>query len=430
MVDLDTYLLFNLSNQEIRSRVISKVIEDELVTKLQKDLFRFFLSNRDSGDLSISEVLAYLSSIGYEHEVVDGLNKVLFDFTVTMDKERQLKIIDKFKEFIKKTRFYNVISEINQNGLTNIDDVISKVNAISSLDLSGYSILDYSDKDTVLSIYAEHSREHSIMKSSFNVINNCLAVGGYSTGDLTLVTAAPGRGKTFLMINESLGFMLNKVPTLNIYLGDMTEYLVLVRYLCRVSGADFSYLLNKENFFRVYEEYSEIFKYLRVVCLPSLTWDTDELFLNLLQLRDSFPYKAFVIDYDLNVRKSGNDMYTEGGYLYAKMSALTKSSSMIGFMITQPKIQYWNEEIIPAGGASESSRKEHAVDNMISFGRLRPDVPYGVIAMSKVRQGVLLSSPVYLDLGKSLIKEISLEDYEKGLASYNVKRVQQSQKKY
>ena len=79
----------------------------------------------------------------------------------------------------------------------------------------------------------------------------------------------------------------------------------------------------------------------------------------------------------------------------------------------QPKIQYWTDELLSFSSAAESSRKQHAVDYMITGGRNADYSQVGTFHLPLVRRGESAGiTRVKFDDLHSRIIEISTKEYE------------------
>lgn len=421
-MDRDTFILFYLCNPEIRHKVLGHIKVEHFLSKIQKDIFGFFTKYGLNGStIQFGEVVSHLSTVGHGEDVVNKIVNHMNGFTPQLDKESINKVINMFNELIKKMKLYSVISKIQDESAMNVHQVVNDIQKIEDIAIDNLNMIDYSDREYVETLLQSRIDKFKIIKSGFPFINNSLLYGGYKTSDLNMIVGAPGRGKTYLIINENVASIAQQKKVLHYATGDMTEYSLILRYLSRLSGYNTSYLLNNDNFRNTYEQYAQYFQYLRVICVPPYTHDVGQLYDALIRVRDTFQYDTFCVDYDLNIKTEDENMYLEGGHLYAKMKELTQSFGVVGFMLTQPKIQYWNEEIIPEEGASESSKKQHHVDVMITLGKKRRTLPVGKLALVKTREGICGEVPVAFELGKGLFAEISEEEYKATLANFKVR---------
>lgn len=80
-------------------------------------------------------------------------------------------------------------------------------------------------------------------------------------------------------------------------------------------------------------------------------------------------YDVIIIDYDGNLRPTGDSMYESGGEIYNKAKNLAEVNNSVVFIASQPKREFWDKELIPLEAAAESSKKQQVIDMMITLGR-------------------------------------------------------------
>lgn len=141
------------------------------------------------------------------------------------------------------------------------------------------------------------------------------------------------------------------------------------------------------NIISLYNQYKEAFAgklYMTVV--PSGTVKVSEYTEWMLKLGDKFD--ILFIDYDSNfARDEALSMYDYGGALYDYLTRLTRAGKLV-FVASQPKINYFGDELLPLSAAGESSRKQHISDVIITLGRLwKSKMKMGKINVAKNRRG-------------------------------------------
>lgn len=232
---------------------------------------------------------------------------------------------------------------------------------------------------------------------------------GYSRGQMILVSAAPGTGKTLWLMSEALSMAGNGYRTLYVSLGDnkMKDFIVRM-------GA----ILTGDSFSNVHRNFLENFNKLNSVCGDNL-----EISINAIAkvTADEIVSKALdgkfdvvIVDYDGNLKgvDAGESMYNTFGAVYAKMSELTLAGKLV-FIASQPKVTAWNSKVIQMQDVGESSRKQHTADMIIGIGK-EIDSPNHLhtFKISKSRRG---ESDVYaytIRLSNGRFKEIPRQLYE------------------
>jgi hypothetical protein len=123
-----------------------------------------------------------------------------------------------------------------------------------------------------------------------------------------------------------------------------------------------------------------------------------------------------VIDYDANFKKVSDSMYNEGDAVYNTASHIARpknSRFRTVFIASQPKIQYWDQELLPKESAAESSRKQAIIDLQITIGRspLIKQCKAGVMKVGKARRGKVNEKSWYKVEDCGRLKEIEQTDY-------------------
>lgn len=128
-------------------------------------------------------------------------------------------------------------------------------------------------------------------------------------------------------------------------------------------------------------------------CVPSQTVEASELVNYFMSRADEFD--MFVVDYDTNIATGAESMYDAGGILYDELTKLSRhGNGKLVFILSQPKITFYDNDYIPLQGLAESSRKQQILDMQITIGKA-PKSAYstGYIAVVKNRRGKLDKVP-------------------------------------
>lgn len=279
--------------------------------------------------------------------------------------------------------------------------------------LSKDSFVDPSRADVVKTIRdADLPPANGIMKSSLALINDHAQYGGYKYGDLTMVLAPPKVAKTTFMCQEGAHMAMTGYRVAHVWLGDMSEFDGFCKYAAYWSGDDFGTIVKEYDKYR--SRYNAYYQNVRMAAYPAYARTGTELVAELRQLKSEFDFDFVVIDYDSNITPESDGMYEAGGLLYGLLKGFAQSERCAVMIGSQPKIAFWQEEMIPGVAAAESSRKQHAIDFMITFGRSPKHKFYGICNVPYIRRG---ESEVYsyirYEYPHSKIKLISKATYER-----------------
>lgn len=204
-------------------------------------------------------------------------------------------------------------------------------------------------------------------------------------------------GKSMFLINEGVNASRQHFKVLHIFIGDMVEYDGLIRYLSCVSNVKQTTLINapSEDQFKLInfcnEQYDNILKRIYILAYPSLSINVDTLIEEINKSEKSLgeDFDMIIIDYPDNLVQDGKSLYEDGGTLYSSLERLSRLTKSVVLVASQPGKTYWNHEIIPLEGAAESSKKQQAVDNMLTMNTATRGANFGSIFLPKARKGTV-----------------------------------------
>lgn len=251
-----------------------------------------------------------------------------------------------------------------------------------------------------------------VIKSSFSLINNHSTMGGYTPGTVNMFVARPGLGKTTCLLNESVAAALQGYKVLHILLGDMQEFDVLVKYMACYHQEEINKIVLD------YEQYAtpeidRVFDNVRTTCHGAYELDVQSLISLCKSTKRDFDYDMIIIDYDGNIRINEENMYMSWGYTYGQLEKLSKDLGVPILIGCQAKVIFWTEEILPLESASESSKKQHVIDMMVTLGNSHKKTRVGTMHLAKMRRGEdNVTMRILYGNKKGKILEISEEMYQ------------------
>jgi hypothetical protein len=229
-----------------------------------------------------------------------------------------------------------------------------------------------------------------------------------------MVVAPPGVGKSTMMASEGVGFISQGSKVLHYVLGDLNPQDINNKYIASLMKKSLNRVILENDSLMKLEKVQDMFSRARFRVKDTYEMDVDEIFTDALRMKDKFDYEVLIIDYDGNIRPSYNEnMYQEGGYTYGRLRQLSTKLECTTLIGCQPKITSWRSEIIGLDAASESSRKQHHVDNMITLSQPDSSIPVGVMHLAKARRGKdgTRNCICYLNECSTII-EISYDEYK------------------
>lgn len=232
------------------------------------------------------------------------------------------------------------------------------------------------------------------IKSSLDFINNASPLGQYINAQVINVTAAPGSGKTLLLMMESAmacGPCNKRVHYLAA--GDLNKSDFLLRMAAQINKIPLEEVYDN---IMVYKD--KTIQYLNgnfsFSCVPAGSINALEYYDFMVSIAED--YDMFVLDYDANIDTESDNMYKAGEELYNSLSKLSKYKSRVTpgkegklvFVASQPKIGYWTNDKIPITGLNESSRKQAILDEIITIGKNPTSSTHcGFVSIVKNRRG-------------------------------------------
>ena len=388
------------------------MFESDLYREISKSLFKKeFVDTIPDIRLTITSIQASNSRIPGEDifREVDMLLSKHMDFS-----EDQIKAaISLVQEFIQSRLLAKSVDLASNSG---VKEAMPYLNKAVNISLSQTDdVLDLSNSEKVLTLYEEDFPPgFKEIKSSFLLLNHSSSCKGYKYGDLSLYVAPPGVGKTTMLVCEGVNFLAQGLKVFHLILGDMSGYDLYSKYAARILEEDCNEIIGNPLKYSNNATVKEALKNLRVEVGPSFKYTAEQVVSRAMAIKEVFDFNVIILDYDLNVAQTNSEsMYQEGGYSYGLYKGLAMTKKCLFVLATQPKIEYWEHEIIPVTAAAESSRKQHHIDYMITLGRKKGSTLVGTLNMAKVRRGITgKMARIKFEGHTSLIKEIFQAEYE------------------
>jgi len=301
--------------------------------------------------------------------------------------------------------------ELSEKDYNSILENIQEAITIRSRSTEGVSLADVAD-DPVKYIQDNNRYDvNKIVKTGIPTLDAAHIAGGPLPGELCVVAAPPGRGKSTLLINVGAHAILSGHDVIHIFVGDNTEADGVLRYCARLTGVSMPQIMLKSS------QYVETWKYMKenfhignlilgAYPIGSPTMSDIRSFITKNMIRRSIVPKLLIIDYIDNCRRDDDDnSYESLGVLYTQMKNICEEMQLVGWTASQPKVDTWDTDI-NAGLSSlaESSKKQHVLDILITMNK-RNDQNYSIY-VPKFRRGRSdFSVDLIVDYERMLIKE-------------------------
>lgn len=269
------------------------------------------------------------------------------------------------------------------------------------------------DKNAIM---AEINQEG--FQSPFDWINNTYEpYHQIPAGQIFMVAATPGTGKSLFVTHSSLYHAFNGIPTHVTFLGDLNMADVQARYAASYSGRSFGDA--KLKFAQIYDEISRtpVADNLALTVEPSGVLNIDEYVEFIL----NSPYKICFLDYDANLSKKGL-LTSNGGlfeyfeYIYEALTKLSASGRLV-YVCSQIKSSFLRDGQLDEASISGSRRKIEIVDACLTLTQNRDSVnDLCIFKMVKNRRGrpndmiyaIRLGSGRFRDIPRGVYDQISM----------------------
>lgn len=224
------------------------------------------------------------------------------------------------------------------------------------------------------------------------VEGNCITVDGdgmYLAGKTMLPTH-----NTTLLINQGLYTAQQGFKVLHVFLGDMNKMDGWYRYasiLSEISTQKIS-KLSDEKFTEFIQKFNTAgyLGNIEIITIPAKRFTASQLVEEIvsIQERGNIHYDCIIIDYDKNLADGGEDsMYKLGGQVYDTFASFAVDNLSVIMIASQPKIGFWDKEILPLEALSESSKKQEIVDFLLTLGKPVKNSSIGTLYIAKNRRG-------------------------------------------
>jgi len=374
----------------------------------------------------IAKLLIKDSNGNFDNWNPDLLPAILSDLMIPEEVESFVDLCSQYKKLTNPEQiksisdsilnYYlkNSLAQIISSSGENIHELINNIRKLPTSLSNPVEILTLGELNPNAVIEEELGTLDRIIPSSFQAVQDASPFKGYLPGSVVMWVASPGAGKTASLIQEALMASNSGYKVLFCALGDMMKFDFLTRVSAWVTETPFNeVIINPVNYFT--DDVKRCTKNIDLVLLPAKKLSSVEL-QALVELHGD-KYDVVIIDYDSNL-KDNNDvdnMYHVGGEIYEIATEIARPTNgcraRIVHIAAQPKVQFWEQEILTLDSAGESSRKQHTVDMMITMGKIRNPRNHKVAMMNipKMRRGIVdIQQPVIMtECGH--IKTLSLE---------------------
>ena len=238
-------------------------------------------------------------------------------------------------------------------------------------------------------------------------------------------------GKSMFLINEGANAAKQGFDVLHIFIGDLVEYDGFIRYLSCISKTPQNSLVmmpvQKQTDVRnlCNQQYDDIFSRIFILAYPSLSLSVDTLMEDVVRFEKQLTknFGMIIVDYPDNLIQDGRSLYEDGGTLYSSLERLSRLTKSVILVASQPSRGYWQHQIIPLEGASESAKKQMCVDIMLTMNTDSRGANFGSFLLAKARKGEVGKILRFkTDYSKCQIEEIDEGTFSAMKSAYGIKQ--------
>lgn len=403
-----------LAHMIIRSHLQSYMHEMQFTSKMAEQVTRFFLQDGQMfRPYRPIELHSALLPFALDTEILKVITQCN-EFRDIEDDRSVDVILQGFQSFYQSRRVSEVVAEHKENPGALIDHIA----AIRQVSFAPITVYRLSDLDVATVLQEDMGGKEAVLPTSLEVVKGAMPAGGHMRGQLVMVCAAPGTGKSLLLIHEALAMLREGYNVYFLALGDMMRLDFFVRLTAIVKDIKLAdATLNIKTYWD--DEMRDLTRNLRFSVLPPAHMDVYTM-RNAIEMTISQEeaIDCLICDYDANFanRTLAQSMYDEGEAVYNVLAGLARPTDQphrLVLVASQPKQYFWEQEEIPLEAAAESSRKQAIVDTMITMGKSPHIKPQhaGVIAIKKARRGRVGDRMFYLRTDSGRFRELDQQEY-------------------
>ena len=432
MDDREFYFATALANPKVRSALRSYIPDVEWSSRLAESVVKHFTKPSMDGQLfaphSIEAHMINEFTRGEIADVIEACSEHTTQYKNDVNDENTNDVLESFRRFYQN----RVVQGLIRDYQFEPEKIIDGVGKLKEFNLSSIPLYTLGELD-VSKVIEEDMGNFNVIPTSFDFVARASQhLNGYATGQVCMVCAPPGVGKTLFLAHEVVHMMrhnralIQKIKMIEqrkemkaengiedfekddedikeleeqilkvfwIALGDMSRLDFITRLTAIYLGAPFSKVAAQPQLY-FDDEVKELFKYVKISVLPAQQVDVFAVkhFIENTVTTPDFDPQVVIIDYDANLITYSKEMYQAGEEVYNAATAMARPVGKPGklvFIASQPKIGYWDYSEIPKEAAAESSSKQAIIDMMITIGR-NPAITEkkaGIMLIAKMRRG-------------------------------------------
>ena len=294
---------------------------------------------------------------------------------------------DIFIRFATKNKMTNVVLEaaqliknkgdqITEGDYEHIQKILTDAMSLKSRESEGIMLADVADDPAGFIKTRNRYDPASVIKTGIRSFDSRHLAGGPVPGEMYVVSAPPGRGKSTLLVNIGANALLQGKDVIHIFVGDNKEEDAVLRYCARLTGVTMAQIMvNAQEYVDSWRRIRENFGLgnLLTVAYPIGGPSVSDLrsFITRSILQRSIEPKLLIVDYIDNCRRNYNrSSYDDLGEMYAQLKSVAEEMGLVVWTASQPTKDTWDTgEAAGLGSLAESSKKQHHVDGLVTMNK-------------------------------------------------------------
>lgn len=396
-----------LTNTHIRMAVGNElakriIFSNEIISKLRKIILA---DESGSSQRIISQIY-----VQYPGSSLDVIKTKIDYYQKLTDREEINHFLKLLNDKIKRSVFDSSLSTYFEK--KNLDELIVSIDQLT--DNLHSSVIPFIGLG---SLKAEDLKEsfspENKLSSSVKKLNDCSSYHALLKGQLVIVAAPPGVGKTQFMMNETYHHAAAGKLVVYLAMGDSLQSDFTIKLGCIHFNVDVQGFL------------ADIDRYMKDSRFLEILNNIDLSVVSAGELRSGDVrrfYKAdgkiskadvYFFDYDSNFAELGEtDMYSAHDIIYNNLYALARlPQPKLVYVASQVKTGFYKSEFIPLQALAESNRKQAIADYVITISGIKDEIKNcGIFNIVKLRRGRLGFTPYMLAKSGRII-EIDMQMY-------------------
>lgn len=352
-------------------------------------------SQKIISELYVMYPTAYLDAV---KDKLDFYNKL----TSREDINHYLKLLNaKIKRNVLDKSLHEYFDDKDLDGLINNIDALTE-------NITGSIIPFVKLNDILLSSIKDSFDPKNKMTSSVSKLNTCSHYKALLKGQLIIVAAPPGVGKSQFMINETYIHAKNGYIVVYLALGDALESDFVIKLGCLHFNVTVEQFIENIDKYIVDPEFNRIQGNIKLSVMSAGVVKSDDIRRFYTADPEISNADVYFFDYDSNFEDLMlYDMYKAHDKIYNNVYSLARMEGKpkLVYIASQVKPSYYQTEYIPQNALAESSRKPAIADYVVTLSGIRHDNKNcGMINICKVRRGKIGNVPYMLSKSGHIIE--------------------------